>query len=250
MINFARGRRFGARCGMTIAPGLALLSGFFVAAPLLADPIVSEAGNVSGGVGLFNHGTFAQTFMVSWTQANLSTDVAISATIGWPQGTFPVPPLSGTAILTNHIGPGTTAANEIASASFTAPSDTFTDENLFLGLSLTGGTYYLILSANGANNPVWADTISNSPGSSLTTGQDVSFNGFFISGDTNADPALDTFVPDTRALLFSVSGTAAVPESSTWLVCIPVSAALGALGVKQRRNSRRHAPAARVATRL
>ena len=216
--------RFGLTLGLSFA--------WLLAAPLRADPIVSQTGFLTGGFGVITE----QTFTLSWTQASSYSDVAISATIGWPGGTFPIPPLSGTATLTNHVGPGTTAANEIASASFTAPSNGFTDQNLFLGLNLTGGTYYLILSANGDNNPFWADT-SSSAGGSLTTGQGVSFNGFFFSGDGNADPALDTFISEPIDFLFSVSGTAVVPESSTNLA--PFLATLTLLAVTIKRRGRR-----------
>lgn len=77
---------------------------------------------------------------VSWTQTGSYTNESISArtqtTIAFNQST-------GTAYLLNSLGPGTTAANELAPpvGFTTGPSPT----PLFSGLTLGPGTYYLLI---------------------------------------------------------------------------------------------------------
>jgi hypothetical protein len=211
-----------------------------IASPVAADRIVSVTGTVTGGTALLAD----QTIMTSWTQSADYSNVSISATLGWPQGSpTPPPTLNGTAYLTNRVGPGTTAANEIASAPFSAGLG-FVDTNLFLGLNLSGGTYYLVLASH--DGPFWL----NSSSSVLTSAPGVSFNGDYTTTSQDAYPPAEPFFTDTRHFLFSVSGTAAVPEPSTYLICILVSTAVAAFGSNQRRNSRRYAPVRRVATRL
>jgi hypothetical protein len=101
----------------------------------------------------------------SWTQTVSTTNTAIGAIV------TKIATETGTphAWLMNQVGPGTTAANEIASADFSAPtipnySDLTTAPytTLFTGLSLAQGTYYLVLQGPAAwlgNEP--GDTVVN-----------------------------------------------------------------------------------------
>jgi hypothetical protein len=135
----------------------------------------------------------------------------------------------------NRVGPGASAANEIASAPFMTALG-FTDTNLFLGLNLSGGTYYLVLSSN--DGPFWANSAAGSL-TVLSTAPGVQFNGNYISFDEDAYPPTEMFSSDPRDFLFSVSGTAVVPESSTILA--PVLAALTVLALKIKPCLRRRA---------
>ncbi len=212
---------------------LACLIGFAVLAlsSVAADTIVSRTGPVSGGAALLVN----QTIMTSWTQSSAYSDVSISATLGWPEGSpTPPPVLAGTAYLMNQVGPGASGANEIASAPFTTALG-FTDTNLFLGLNLGGGTYYLVLSSN--DGPFWANSVG--PLTTLSTAPGVQFNGNYISFDEDAYPPSEMFSSDPRDFLFSVSGSAVVPESSTRFA--PFLAALTVLALRIKPCLRRRA---------
>jgi hypothetical protein len=120
---------------------------FLVAAAILAaTTIVARADAIAGMAG----GTAFSVESndpegVSWTQTGSYTDVTISAFISALEsggGT-------GTIYLMDQIGPGTTVANQIAETTVSGlaflPTTT---TNLFSGLSLGPGTYYLITASN------------------------------------------------------------------------------------------------------
>src|SRR5271170_4119625 len=79
-----------------------------------------------------------------WSLSNTFDDVTITAEIDPGTGSG----LSGTAYLMTQIGPGTTVADQIGSATFTASGLTFTPQlnTLFTDLTLGPGNYYLVLS--------------------------------------------------------------------------------------------------------
>ena len=87
--------------------------------------------------------------------------------MGWP-------PLTGNAYLMNAIGPSATVANQLAIASISITGDPNASlngimVNLFSGLSLQAGTYYLVLSGNGTgNNGGWL--IPNAPSTTVGAG--------------------------------------------------------------------------------
>ena len=96
-------------------------------------------------------------FVTSWTQTSTWTNVAIAMPLldgrpGSPGGT------QGHAYLVNRVGPGTTAAHNMAPPlAVTGLGSSFTDTTLWTGLTLPPGTYYLILA------PTTADPTSMSP---------------------------------------------------------------------------------------
>ena len=96
----------------------------------------------------------------SFSSAIPYSNVTIAVEIGSASAQF----AQGTAWLTTRIGPGTTAADIQATTGFTAPLAN--DHNvvppltvLFNGLSLSSGTYYLVLEApagpNTLDGPLW-----------------------------------------------------------------------------------------------
>jgi len=73
---------------------------------------------------------------VSWITTSAITNVRISVDLAGDSGA------TGEAFLTTQIGPGTTTANQIATASFSFPAiDSFT--TVLSGLNLSAGTNYL-----------------------------------------------------------------------------------------------------------
>jgi hypothetical protein len=121
---------------------------------------------------------------VSWTQTQSYTNVTISgalSTVGL-QGNGTV-----TAYLTNQVGPGTTLANLIASATISGVNFEPPPTTLFSGLSLGPGTYYLItvtkLDPNlpfgiAEDGVLWEDFRNNAPISGIT-----GTNNYDVLGD-------------------------------------------------------------------
>lgn len=84
--------------------------------------------------------------MAAWSQTDLYSNVSVKAELDG-NGTA----INGTAYLMTQVGPGTTTANQIASADFAVTALPFGPDltTLFTGLTLGPGTYYLIITASG-----------------------------------------------------------------------------------------------------
>jgi hypothetical protein len=115
-----------------------------------ADTIVSVTDSLASTnqAGYYLGGQYSNVVATSWTQHGTFSDVTIDALLGSLDASFQ----SGTAYLMSAIGPGTTSASEVvAPVGFTAPlasgGGTIPVTVLFSGLTLTPGTYYLVLSA-------------------------------------------------------------------------------------------------------
>lgn len=173
-----------------------------LAVPASGATIISQTGppgvNVAAGS--------LQADAVSWTALNSYTAVTISATL---EGAGPDP---GIAFLTTRIGPGATAASEVAVANFVFPDfDTSPGikVQLFSGLTLAPGTYYLVLGSSMPLGGGWLSTTSPS----ITTDAGVTAGlNYNTSGSVNAAyPPGSSFIVSPNAFLFEVTGTPA-PE--------------------------------------
>lgn len=121
--------------------------------PCFGDTIVSvtDSLNSNNRADLFLGGGFSNVVATSWTLTDTVKNVSISAELVSDDPTF----LNGTAYLMSAIGPGTTSASEIvAPVTFTAQLGpqgnaglSLPPTVLFSGLTLTPGTYYLVLTA-------------------------------------------------------------------------------------------------------
>ena len=186
--------------------------------------IVQDAGPISGAVDVQHAG---QVLATSWTQNSAFSGVSVFATTGV---TLEIgPPEPGLAFLTTQIGPGTTTANQVASAPFTFPAQS-SEVILFTGLTLAPGTYYLTLADNGNSFGDWFET--NNP--TLTTAAGVTLNPDLLAFPVDATyPPASNFLLGGTNLLFGVTGTA-VPEPST-LATLLIGA--GIIGVLSKRRS-------------
>jgi len=178
--------------------GLALMLGGG-AAPLDAGIIISNTGPVGFFAGYSGMG-------FSWTMTQAFTNVAISAEI--------FSAFSVDAYLTDSIGPGTTVADEIASASSILPSfPAYT--TLFSGLSLPAGTYHVLLldvSSTGRWVGDASPVLATDP--SVTTLNAFSFTPGAYPPDYTSYQDLGT-----PGIHFTVTGTPAgdvIPEPSTF----------------------------------
>ena len=137
-----------------------------------------------------------QGYGISWTQTNQFTNVSVSVGLS----SFGVLNQMGRAYLTSRLGPGTTTNDEIASTSFTFPTEA-TDYVLFTGLTLGPGTYYLSLIGSGSSGSGWflGCNASLTTADGVTLGPDYSFQELPYLPASGVLPAEPTF---TR---FSVS---------------------------------------------
>lgn len=149
-----------------------------------------------------------QVAAVSWTSSGPTTDVSISANVRYQTTVNTL-----NAYLTTSVGPG---AAIVASTTLTVANAGFADVQLFSGLSLNAGTYYLVLSGT---QVVWA--LSSAP--TVTTFAGVVNNPELFANGANGSPDFvtppnsvlvptSTFTSDRH--LYSVTGTP-TPEPST-----------------------------------
>lgn len=165
---------------------------------VLAQTTIISTISGDGGFDLFSN----RVDMAAWSQTNLYSDVNVSAELDGDGGA-----ISGTAYLVTQVGPGTTTANQIASANFTVSTLPFEPDltTLFSGLTLGPGSYYLVIAASGGgweiSNP--SPTVITAPGVTL-------IDGNYITSPTNMDqpyPPDDTFTaaPESNNLEFIVA---------------------------------------------
>jgi hypothetical protein len=184
----------------------------FLFTPFVPFPQIANANTIVSVQGDVN---FYSTFQsglppepialeVSWSQTNTYGDVSIFADLNGFGGSG-----AGIAYLTTALGPGTTAANEAAAPdNFTFPNSQ-QDVQLFSGLNLGPGTYYLTVYGTGgwglSQNPS-TTTVTEDTGAALGQpydSDDLTFPTFI--------PAADYATPIACCLVFAVDGTP-VPE--------------------------------------
>jgi PEP-CTERM motif len=161
---------------------------------------------------------------VSWTETGSYSNVGIFANI-FAGGAS----ASGTAYLMNMIGSGASAANEVVAPvpfSVTGIPGVNVMTTIFSGLSLTAGTYYLILDPDAGNVVAW-----NLAGVPLVV-EDTGVTGGMSEAavSINAFAPASTFQGNGNNFIYEVTGTvgtaSTVPEPSTWAMLLMGAAAL------------------------
>src|SRR4051812_19764553 len=177
--------------------------------------LVSITGSIdsASGLGMTNFNSAQSAAGESFSLATGFTNLSFIVNLGVVEEE----PVPLTAWLTNKIGTGTTAANVLATTTGTPlVSGNYT---AFSGLSLSPGTYFLVLSATQQfNNVGWS--WSSSP--TIATAPGVTFRGQFSNpGNTNDSwnvlaPSYKDFgvLSTDNSFLLQITGTA-VPEPGT-----------------------------------
>ena len=211
---------------------IALLSigvaGLFLAVPsATATTVVATTGSAiplglcdaTGGAS----GNMAQGYVtaVGWSQTQGYSNVTIGAALDDFAGSHP----NFTAYLTTQIGPGTSATQEIASASVVGPNvanPTTSLTTIFTGLTVGPGTYYLTIYGDVNAGlvglpPLPGDcwTYTTSPTTTLDTGVTLLLGNGEAAGVAAYPPA--SAIPASGGqsfpLLFQVTGTPVTPPS-------------------------------------
>jgi hypothetical protein len=159
---------------------------------------------------------------VGWSQSAMYSNIEITAELATFRSGG-----NGTAFLTTRIGPGTTVADQIASANFAFPPKDSPPTLLFRGLELSAGTYYLTIRGT-TDAHTWAATdlpvTSNDMGAATL--------GDSSSNNASSYPPATAFNVSDFTKKYAVTGLA-VPEPSSAI------ATLFAIVLLTNRRSRR-----------
>jgi|HubBroStandDraft_6_1064221.scaffolds.fasta_scaffold102253_3 hypothetical protein len=190
------------------AAGLFLAACFVLSVPVAAGPIISTDGQGNSSYGIL-FGEYAHE--AGWSQTSGYTNVSITAEIdpGTGSGT------TGTAYLMSRIGPGTTSAQQIATASFSATGTAFSPvlTTLFTGLTLGPGNYYLVLSS--PTGLGWEETNGTSP--VTASGVTYNSNASTFGNPLQAYAPASTFSSNDPELEFTATGTPSPVQVGTVL---------------------------------
>ena len=181
-----------------------------VTAATKAGTIVSVTGPHGSTLSL---GATNQVLVTSWsaTHGYSAVDIGFESNFG---------PFSGTAYLMTQIGPGTTVANEVANQSYSVTGSGLALTNLFAGLTLSPGTYFLVVTSSDVGG--W-DTPFSAGSATVTTGIGVTRGAQYIVNDSIGIPNL-AYAPASAFasmdlyydLKFQATGQESIPEPGTW----------------------------------
>lgn len=227
---------------MKIKVGLLLVACILLcAAPAQADSVLL---NTSSSVPSCNYCGWdlntSHWHALSFTFANTFTNVSITL----PLSIYPAP-YGGTAWITNSIGPGTTAANIVATSTFSNVNNNdfyVGPVTFFSGLTLGPGTYYFMVSVSSGGamveglHPNYNLVVSTAPGVSAGSDYvalDPNYYGC-CAQDMTFPPASNWTYPGNAGdyIPMTITGVSAVPEPGTLLLV-----ATGVIGVWLRRRA-------------
>jgi hypothetical protein len=202
------------------------LSAISAASLSSAATIYSITGPPTGGAQISSISVIGE----QWTMSTSFTNINVSVMVGnlTTSGTQ----TQGEAWITNQIGPGTTNSNVFAYDVFAIPpmptQTSYSSVNIFNGLTLGPGTYYLILTSNDGSSG-WATSTSKV----VATGSGVTAGNEWFAPAQNINQAFEpasTFIDfGAGNKLFTITGdpvNRVVPEPSVGLLVLPALAAL------------------------
>lgn len=206
------------------------------AGTILVDTIDGTQGYTFAGT---NGNGIQQAVEASWNELGSFSNVSIAAELD----PGPLGLISATAYLMTQVGPGTTIANQLA---VTAPVSVTGTEfhptlvNLFSGLNLGPGSYYVVLSApaTGFQSGGWEiGNLGNVPttGSGITLIDPDSTTGA-VEG-VAAFPPATAFISSGQILQYRVSGDPVVVSEPPILPVLIVLGLMFVLCISQRESS-------------
>jgi len=170
-------------------------------------------------------GYFLGTPALGWSQTGTYTNVSVVVVVDPGGDGIHDNTASGTVYLTTQVGPGTTVANELAHAPYSATGQAFhpVPVTVFTDLTLGPGTYYLVFHSQSEGGWSVGYTPATAPGVAL-------LGTLPLDSSAASYPPASTFAsPSLRNLpLLSVTGDAASPPLITSLS--PATAAAGSAG--------------------
>lgn len=148
-------------------------------------------------------------FVIGWNQAVNYTNVTITMPLQDNTAT-PLSGVEGTVYLVNQIGPGTTAANQVAApVQITGLTGTFSTKTLFSSLNLPAGNYYLVLVPTNTNPMSSSPEGSSSPNFTTSTGPSVTALGSGVpSAPLAGYPPASAVTLNTGNIFFTALGVA------------------------------------------
>ncbi len=188
-----------------------------------AVTVVNTTAGTSLGAGATGGRTGTQTSGVvevaSWTQASAYSNVTIAAALATTDLGFN----SITAYLTTKTGPGTTSADLVASATVTIPgagTGLPVLTTLFSNLTLTPGTYYLMISGDSSQTQFvqsWYYFDSSTPvvASGVTLGSDQFADGLLHPGTVSVYIPASTLTNRSGRNVYTVTGDLIQPPQIT-----------------------------------
>ncbi len=178
----------------------------------------------SGQVSVQYNISAVENISTSFIFTNTFTNVGISTSLDKGLNNTGIP-RSGSAYLTTAIGPGTSTSSQIATTTFIFPT-TPTVFQLFSGLTLPSGTYFLTLGSPDSVGGGWDATTIGTLTQTTSPGANFGTNYFANSGNQNTvyPPGSQFTAGLVYTPLFTVTGTpsttSSVPEPSSLIMIV------------------------------
>jgi hypothetical protein len=195
-------------------------------AVILFTAAAANAATIFNVTGPSPFGFANQTVLVTgWSQLATYNNVTITAPLEDNSSGGPIAGTEGVVYLVNHVGPGTTAANEVAPpVSISGLTNAFTTRTLFTGLTLGPGNYYLVFASTNSNPLSMSMEGSSTP--TVTVGTAVTSLG--SDGQVTPapyPPATSVTLTQPANLFVDVSGTfvslaPVIPMLSPWVLLL------------------------------